>query len=176
MTGRTITVSTRSVTRKPNTLPTDDKRRRGNGGLTKRVKAAIEAQVFDGLRRAEAAQKAGIAEHTLYQALRKPSVLSYWNECLQVLRTGERARNVHRLVEIRDQDDNKTAAVQAVKVLEEAADHRASSAPGRVTTPGVVIVIGGSRDGRVIADQGLIEINPLTDNEDVPNADSEQDE
>lgn len=131
--------SSSRITRKPNSLPTDDVRRRGNGGLTKAVKVAIEAQVFEGLRRRDAAKQAGIAEHTLYQALRKPSVLAYWNACLQVLRTGERARNIHRLVQIRDKADNMPA-VNAIKMLEHI-DELSTARPGAAQVPGFTIVV-----------------------------------
>lgn len=169
MSEQALSTTSRSFTRKPNSLPTDDKRRRGNGGLTKRVRIAIEAQAFDGLRRAEAAAKAGIAEHTLYQALRKPSVLAFWNECLQVLRTGERARNIHRLTEIREQDENRTAAVQAIKVLEEATESRSNSGSARAVTPGVVINITTREQTAV--DATVIEINPLETQEESGAAD-----
>jgi hypothetical protein len=86
--------------------------------LTKKIRAAIDQIVFQGLTRADAAKAIGITDNALYQALRKPAVLAYWNEALQVLRTGERPRNLHRLVEIRDQNANLTAAVQAIKLLE----------------------------------------------------------
>jgi transposase-like protein len=163
MTDVTIAGGIQPYRRKPN-APTEGKRR--NTALTRKVKAAIDAQVFEGLTRAEAATKAGLSEHSLYDALRKPSVLQYWNECLQVMRTGARARNLHRLEEIRDQDDNYTAAVRAVQILEESADVQRTSAGQRVTQPGVTIYIGSDRPARD-ADKGLIEINPLSEHDNI---------
>lgn len=172
---RTITKSSRAVTRKPNALTEATKPRRSDG-LTRKIRAAIDAQVFEGLKRAEAAKKAGITDNALYQALRKPAPLAYWNECLQVLRTGERARNIIRLTEIRDQDENRTAAVRAVQVLEEAAASKQQQAGSKVVTPGIQIVINANSAERMMPDQTLIEINPLIDNDAVGNDDFQPDE
>jgi hypothetical protein len=65
-------------------------------------------------------------------------VSSLANIC--VLRAGERAQNLHRLADLRDQDDNRAAAVKAIQVLEEL-DSAAIARPASQTSPGVVLRI-----------------------------------
>jgi len=57
-----------------------------------------------------------------------------------VLRDSERARNIHALTSVRDQDENKMARVQAVKALEQISDD-APASRGSVSLPGLVIVV-----------------------------------
>jgi len=87
------------------------------GRVTGKLRVAIEKMVFEGLKRPEAAAAAGLSDHGLRQALRKPHVKAAYMSELQVLRDSERARNVHALVDVRD-GDNQMARVQAVKQLE----------------------------------------------------------
>ena len=116
-----------------------DKRRRPRG-LTLAIRAAIDAMVYERRSRAEACQIAGIAERSLYLALEKPEVAQYWNRTIEMLRTGERARNLQRLLELRDQDVNMNAAVKATVVLIE--HDPDSGAPLRPDMqPGIQIVV-----------------------------------
>lgn len=108
--------------------------------VTGKVRTAIEAMVWEGLPRSKAAEKAGISEHGLYKALRKPPVKAFYMEQLDVLRTSERARNIHALVEVRDGTGNAMARVGAVKVLEQISDE-AGSHRSSVTPPGLTIII-----------------------------------
>jgi len=109
--------------------------------VTGKVRVAIEAMVWDALPRRAAADRAGISEHGLYKAMRKPPVKALYLELLQVLRESERARNIHALVAVRDDADNAMARVQAVKALEGiGADDQAAGA--RAQAPGIVIMIG----------------------------------
>jgi hypothetical protein len=93
------------------------KDRSGKLTVTGKLKVALDAMLFEGSRRADAATLAGITDHGLRTALRKPHVARYYNEGLQVIRESERARNIYRLIEIRDAADNMPA-VQAIKELE----------------------------------------------------------
>lgn len=86
--------------------------------VTGRLKVAVDAMIWEALPRAEAAAKAGIREHSLYKALRRPPVMAYYLNELGVLRASERARNLHALVEVRNQTENQMARVAAVKALE----------------------------------------------------------
>jgi hypothetical protein len=104
------------------------------------VRLAIEAMVWDGLPRAQAAVKAGISEHGLYKAFRKPPVKAAYLAELEVLRTSERARNIHTLLKVRDQEDNQMARVQAVSKLEQLADEQ-SAGSTRSALPGLVVQI-----------------------------------
>ena len=115
--------------------------------VTGKVRIAIEAMVWDGLPRDQAAAKAGISEHGLYKALRKPPVKAAYLSELDVLRTSERARNIHTLAEVRDQTSNQMARVQAVKALEQI-DEQAAEGSGRSNAlPGlqIVVVTGGAQ-------------------------------
>src|SRR5262245_31549252 len=96
------------------------------------VRAAILAMVWRGLPRREAAAEAGITDHGLYKALRRPPVRALYLSELDVLRTSERARNIHALVAVRDGSANAMARVAVTKVLEQIADDPvATSGPQR---------------------------------------------
>lgn len=108
--------------------------------VTGKVKVAIDAMVFQGLKRDDAAQAAGLKDNSLYVALARPDVKAYYLQQLDVLRTSARARNFHRLEQIRDQDSNQMAAINAIKVLEQVSDE--TQARSTASVPGVTIVIG----------------------------------
>lgn len=116
-----------------------DKRKRPRG-LTQAVKIAIDAIVFDRCSRAVACEKAGITERALYLALEKSEVAAHWNSSIKVLRTGERARNLHRLAELRDQDENRGAAVKSVQLLEQLDVNDVRPGPEAIR-PGLIIHI-----------------------------------
>lgn len=104
-----------------NTIPTRQaiaaKDRSGKLTVSGKLKVAIDAMLYEGARRADAAASAGLTDHAVRAALRKPHVLAYYNAGLVVLRESERARNIHRLIEIRDKAENMPA-VQAIRDLE----------------------------------------------------------
>lgn len=112
------------------------------GRVTGKLLIAMTAMVWQGLSRREAAAKAGISEHSLYKALRRPPVRAYYSAELEVLRTSERARNIHTLAEVRDQKTNQMARVQAVKALEQL-DDEVSARRGSAfsASPGLIINI-----------------------------------
>ncbi len=76
--------------------------------LTPKNKAAVEAMVFDGLKRSAAAELVGLTDHALRTALTKPHVLAYLNECTEVLRTGLRPRALHTMGELLDSKNDST--------------------------------------------------------------------
>jgi hypothetical protein len=137
-----------------------DKRRRKRG-LTTTVKTAIDLIVFDRISRLEACKRAGITERGLYFALEKPEVAIYFNRSLEVLRSGERPRNIHRLGELRDQDANRAAAVQAIRALEGMGDD-AQGRPGSITQvlPGLTVVIRAGLGVQPPAPRPPIDITP----------------
>jgi len=108
--------------------------------VTGKLRDAIEQMVWYGLTRSEAAAKAGLTEHALYVAFRKPHVKAHYLGELEVLRTSERARNIHTLVEVRDQTKNQMARVNAVAALEQSAETQGRST-GSVSLPGLTIQI-----------------------------------
>lgn len=108
--------------------------------VTGKLRVAIDAMVWQCLARADAAKHAGMTEYSLYSAFRKPHVKAHYLSELEVLRTSERARNIHTLVEVRDQTTNQMARVQAVKELEQSAETAARST-GSLSLPGLTIQI-----------------------------------
>lgn len=124
----------------------------------------------------EAARRVGLRVRNMRLALEKPHVRQYLNQQRQVFCSQASAANISRAVKIRDDNSNKMASVAAMKFIEEVASERPANAPGRVSTPGIVIVVNTQRDARMIPDQGIIEVNPLEDNDMLPNEDSEREE
>jgi hypothetical protein len=113
---------TENLPAEPTRQAIEAKGRTAPGRVTGKLKIAIERLVWFGDRRADAATAAGLTDHGLRSALRKPHVLGYLRSELALLREGERPRNVHRLAALRDQDENRNAAVAAIKVLEQLTD------------------------------------------------------
>jgi len=68
--------------------------------VSAKVKAAIDAMVFEALPRRLAAEKAEMLEHSLYKAMRKPPTLRYLREQMQVLRTSAGAEGVARVAHL----------------------------------------------------------------------------
>ena len=101
----------------------------------------MDALIWNGLTRAEAAKRANMSEHSLYAALRKPHVKAYYLQQLEVLRLSERARNIHTLVSVRDQESNQMARVQAVKELEQLSDDDPRGPSSATHSPGLTIRI-----------------------------------
>jgi hypothetical protein len=109
--------------------------------VTRKVRAAIQQMVWHGLKRDEAAAAAGLTDHSLYVALRSPHVKAYYLAECEVLRTSGRARRIHRLEQMVEQDDNKQAVVNAVRALELMSDDDGSAVARANTLPGLQIVI-----------------------------------
>lgn len=88
--------------------------------VTGKLKVAIDNMVWKGSRRAKAAVAAGMTDHGLRAALKKPHVKAAYLAELDVLRTSERARNTLAMIEVRDGKghSNPMARVQAAKALE----------------------------------------------------------
>jgi hypothetical protein len=90
-------------------------------------------------------QAAGLTDHSLRAALRKPHVKAFYLAELGNLRSSEKAKNLHARIRVRDSDDNKMATVTAVKTLEQIDDAAEKQFlgghPGAPRTPGLVIVI-----------------------------------
>lgn len=119
--------------------------------VTGKVRVAIDSMVWDGLPRSKAAEFAGLSEHGLYKALRKPPVKAYYMAQLDILRTSERARNIHTLAEVRDQTTNQMARVQAVKALEQIDDSEQASR-GSQALPGLqIVIVQGSQPATISA-------------------------
>ena len=105
-----------------------------------KVRAAIDLMVWQGHHRDEAAKLAGIKPKSLYNAFRKHHVRAYYVAELGVLRESARAKTFHRLEALRDQDENRAAAVKACQVLEQLGEQTVNS-PAVTQAPGFVIII-----------------------------------
>jgi hypothetical protein len=135
--------------------------RSGRMRVTGKLKVAIEAMIWEGLPRADAATKAGMADSSLRFALRKPHVMAHYNAELASLRMSLRARNLHRLDGIAEDSKNDMARVASIKVLEQLADvaeqhHR----PGQTQMPGVSIIIMQRAPEPKLADLQIISVEP----------------
>jgi hypothetical protein len=110
--------------------------------VTARLKLAIETMVWSGACRADAAKIAGLTDHSLRAALKKPHVKAAYLGELEVLRLSARARAFHRLVELSEQDDNKGAAVAAARTMVlEGQDEAQRGFNGVPSQPGLTIQI-----------------------------------
>lgn len=109
--------------------------------VTGRLRLAVTEMVWSGARRADAANTAGMTDHSLRAALRKPHVIAFYRAELGTLRESERAKTFHRLCDVRDQDSNKMASVAASKALEQITDAEVSRPHSQQQVPGLVVVI-----------------------------------
>ena len=96
--------------------------------------------VWLGMARKEAAHAAGLTEHALYSGLRRPHVKAFYLRELDVLRTSERAKSIHRLVDLRDAANNMVA-IQAIRTLERMDDDAERRPAATQHGPGLQIVI-----------------------------------
>jgi hypothetical protein len=119
-----------------------DGRSRRNA-VTGKLKAALDAMVWEAKDRKDAAIAAGLVDRSVRDALRKPHVVAYYNNELAALRTSLRAKNLHRLDGIADNSKNDMAKVASIKVLEQITDQaderRGAQGDGRL--PGLQIII-----------------------------------
>lgn len=139
--------------------------RSGKMTVSGKLKVAIDSMVWSGLKREQAATKAGLTPHGLYVAFSRPHVKRYYLEQLDVLRTSARARNIHVLEEVRDQTGNQMARVNAVKALEQISDEPANQASR--SSPGLVVVV--VQGPASMSHTHVIEAKPLITHEVVRN-------
>lgn len=83
-----------------------------------KTKAAIEAMVFEGKLRRQAAEAVGMSDESLRQMLLKPHVLAFLNQCMEVLRTSERPRSLLKVVELRDKAESERVQLDAAKYID----------------------------------------------------------
>lgn len=123
--------------------------------VTGKNRAAIDAMVWQGLKRSDAAQSAGLTDHALYVALTKPHVKAYYLAQCEVLRLSGKARRIHRLNDMVEQDDNKAAVINAALALERMGDGESTAGSTASRTPGVVIIIEQPRASLMAHERGL---------------------
>lgn len=126
----------------PPAIPDDQRKQSRKLQVTGRLKVALECMVWEGLKRDDAATKAGLTVHALYSALRKPHVKAEYLAQCEVLRTSGRARRIHRLEEISEATSNLNASVQAIRSLDAPDGGNSSIGSGTsAASPGVTIHI-----------------------------------
>lgn len=113
--------------------------------INPRVRQALDLMVWDNKSDNEAVLQVGISVLYLRAELKKPHIRAFYHGQLKVLRERESSRNIHTLIDVRDQTSNQMARVQAVKALEQLDDVEQSSR-GAQSLPGlqIVIVQGGA--------------------------------
>lgn len=145
--------------------------------VTGRLREALEAMVFKGLKRADAAEAASMTDHGLRQALRRPHVLAFLNEQMEVLRTSARPRALGRITELVEQKDSLRVALEAAKYLDgmDRPSHTMGAVNVQVNTsvhvesPGYVIDLSAHPRGTQQIDHlPQHEHNRLDDKADVP--------
>ena len=137
--------------------------------------------VFEGLKRREAAERAGLTDEALRVALSKPQALAYLNEQTEVLRTGLRPRALHTMGELLDSKNDSTK-FKAAEYLD--GQNRGTHTVGATqvnvqvnnnvsVTPGYVIRIDrtGDKRGPQIDHLGQHGAKSLPHIEDVPEED-----
>jgi hypothetical protein len=152
--------------------------RSGKLTVSGKLKVALDHMLYAAASRPESAKLAGMTDHSLRAAFRKPHVRAYYNSGLEVLRTSERARNIAAMARVRDTSDNGVAVVTAAKALEQLAE---PNGPGGIgggrgrsgyiidlsdppPAPGLVIVIQPPRQTPTDGDK-MIDVTPNEPNE-----------
>jgi hypothetical protein len=86
--------------------------------ISVQLKAALDSMVEEGLQFDDAAVKQKITVRTMRLALKRPNVIKYLREARHVFLAHVGAANIRRLRDLRDQDENRAAAVAAARTIE----------------------------------------------------------
>jgi hypothetical protein len=121
----------------------------------------------------DAARQADLSVRAMRLALERPHVRAYLKAQQQVFRDSICAGNPRRLQQIRDQDENKAAAVRAIQVLERI-DEEAEARSANRSAPGVTINIMTTPS--LTTEQREIEAKPLIEHADVRQIEADNDE
>lgn len=130
--------------------------------LTPRRRMLVNIMALQGLRLTDAAKQAGLCYEAARDALRNPAVLAYYNEQLHVLRSGERARNLARAVELRDQEQSQKVALDALKWLEGDKEGRGITVNVGVNiAPGYTVAVATEQAQELLRQAGSTRSAPL---------------
>jgi hypothetical protein len=111
-------------------------------GVSGRLKAALDDMIENGTPWDVAGPKANLTVRAMRLALKRPPVLKYLRAERGALLARMSPQNLHALAKLRDQEDNKAAAVTAARTLEDMASV--------VCGDGAVVGRGGPRAGYLI--------------------------
>jgi hypothetical protein len=133
--------------------------------ISGRVRVAVTAMVETGLSRSAAASAAGLTDHGLYQALRKPLVLELLRTLQEVKRTSAGSRTIARAEVLADSAQSEHVRLQAnewlggiagiAPISKSEIDHRHSG-----MVPGLVIVTGGWQPHQAEQLPDMIDVTP----------------
>lgn len=146
---------------------------------TPKQRKVIEAMVFDGLKRKDAAKLHGMSDEAIRVALTKPHTLAYLNECQEVLRTSLRPRALLRIGKLVDKADSDRVRLDAAKYVDgmDRGAHQMGAVQVNVQsnvnlkmTPGYVIDLTADTHQQIehLAQEGR---NAMVHNADVPDED-----
>jgi hypothetical protein len=99
-------------------------------GVSGRLKAALDDMIENGTPWDQAAPKADLTVRAMRLALKRPVVLKYLRQERHVLLARMSPQNLHALAKLRDQEENKAAAVTAARSLEAMASEVYGGATG----------------------------------------------
>lgn len=108
--------------------------------VTGKLSLAIDLMIEQGLTWDKAAIQVKLTVRSMRLAMQRPHVIRFLRERREVFRSHASAGNIRRLVQMRDQDENKMAVVQAIKALEQIGEDQ-SATRGVASSPGMVIVV-----------------------------------
>jgi hypothetical protein len=120
--------------------------------IGRKLKAALDMMVWEGKPWNEAAQVVNFDVSSMRKALERAHVRAYLNQQKEVFRASISSQNTFRLAQIRDQDENKLAALGAIRQLDNRPEEEARAAAAK--SPGIVIFVGN--------DSQMVTVNPLT--------------
>jgi hypothetical protein len=126
------------IPRRPTTIKANVATKDGRRQINRKLKASLDSMVWDGLPWKQAAERNNYRPSSMRSMLNEPHVITYLKQQRDVFRASLCAGNLLRLGQIRDQDDNRNAAVSAIKVLERIDEQPVQAAN---STPGMVIVV-----------------------------------
>src|SRR5260370_2351705 len=87
-------------------------------GVSGRLKTALDDMTWNGTAWEDAARKANLTVRAMRLALKRPHVLKYLRAERGVLLATASGQNLKALATLRDQTENRAAAVQAARTLE----------------------------------------------------------
>jgi len=164
---------------KPSTELTQQQRaavgRTTRNGVSGRLKIALDDMIENGTPWEQAAVKSSLTVRAMRLALKRPAVIRYLRDVRRVWLSSATGQNLHALARVRDQDENKAAAVQAARSLESLASEQFGEGPiGLGQTAGFVIDIGPDPAGLSVritsplpprrqGDDAMIDVTPDED-------------
>jgi hypothetical protein len=131
--------------------------------MTPQVRAACDFMIFEAMSWDAAAVKAGVPARSMRRALHRPYVLKYLRDERQVLLAAISTATPLRLAQLRDQDENRNAAVNAARTLE-GLDTDTPHRGGHASAPGFVIVFNSPLSALPAGEPVIaIEASPVED-------------